>query len=788
MKSKGHKYGNWVIQHRWLIIIATILFVGISAIGVHRLEMNMDGRLFFSHENPHLQALDALENTYTKTENVFIAIAPKDGNVFTNETLAAVEALTKSCWKIPYSNRVDSITNFQHSWAIDDELIVEDLVQNAKKLSPKELDRIKAIALSEPFLVNRLISASGEVTGINVNTIKAGHSIKEVPEITTYTRKIVEELLVEYPHLDIYLSGDILIDATFAEAAERDIKTLIPIMFLVLIVIMGLTLRSFPGIVSTFLVLLFSVLTGMGLAGWTNISLNPSSANAPIIILTVVIADSIHMLITIFEQMRGGASKSEAIAESLSVNMQPVFLTSLTTAIGFLSMNFSDSPPFGDLGNIVAIGVAAAWVYSIMFIPALISVLPIRVKVETHSPDVLYLDRLSSFIVNRHRPILWFMTIFIIVISLGTFKIELNDDFLKYFDKSFHFRQSSDFIMKNLTGLVTLEYSLDSGEENGIHSPRYLKKIEEFVGWYKKQPNIVHVSTITDTIKRLNQNLHNDNPEFYRIPEDPELVAQYLLLYEMSLPFGQDLNNEINVDKSATRIVVTINDVTTKEIREIDMNAQNWLKKNAPKSMLTCGSSISMIWAHISERNITSMVSSSFSSFGLISIILIVALRSIKFGLLSLIPNITPAFMAFGVWGFIAGRVGLAVSVIASFTLGIVCDDTIHFMSFYLRARREKQLSPGEAIQYTFRHVGPAMLTTSLILVAGFLVLSLSGFKVNSELGLMTAITIALAPLLDFFFLPVILIKFEEKKHATETASFVKGLSQIQLEERVQDS
>jgi hypothetical protein len=264
-------------------------------------------------------------------------------------------------------------------------------------------------------------------------------------------------------------------------------------------------------------------------------------------------------------------------------------------------------------------------------------------------------------------------------------------------------------------------------------------------------------------MKRLNKNMHDDDEAYYTIPEQRDLAAQYLLLYEMSLPFGLDLNREINVDKSAIRIIVRMKEASTKELRQMDDAARNWLAANAPERMYTYGSGMSMMFAYISERNIKSMLGASFGALVLISGILMISLRSVKFGFLSLIPNLAPAIMAFGIWGLSVGQVGLVVSILAALTLGIVVDDTVHFMSKYLRARREYNMTPVDAVQYSFNTVGTAMWVTTIVLVGGFMVLAFSGFELNADMGLMTALTIVLALALDFFFLPTLLLKMEEK-------------------------
>ncbi len=766
MKWVEEAIGKCVMKYRWWVIVMTVLIVLASASGARFLVFSNDLRVFFSEENPQFKALEAMENTYDRIDNVLFAIAPHNRDVFTRETLGAIEELTADSWKIPYSSRVDSITNYQHTRAEEDELIVEDLVQNAREMSDADIVRVKTIALSEPQLVDLMISPSGHVTGVNINIRLPGNSLEEVPEVAAFVRKMADDFRKKYPGIDMYITGGIMLDNAFAEASLDDMFTLAPVMFFLLFVIMGLALRSFTGTLSTMIVILFSMATGMGIAGWLGVELTTASAGAPVIILTLAVADSVHILASMFQHMRMGKSKNEAIIESIRINLQPVFLTSITTAIGFLSMNYSDAPPFRDLGNIVAMGVTAAFVYSIFCLPALMTVLPVR-EVPKEGTRKYSLDSLAEFVVKRRQAVFWGMLLFISLLSYGLTRVELNDNWVKYFTERYDIRRSSDFVRDNLRGFNVIEYSLESGETGGINNPDYLEKVEELSNWYLQQPKAVHVRTITDIMKKLNKNMHGDNESFYRIPEERELAAQYLLLYEMSVPFGHDLNNQINVDKSATRMTVSFKDTTTKELREMDTKARQWLKANAPETMFTYGTGLSIIWAHLSERNIRNMLVASFGALLLISALLVFALRSFKIGMLSLIPNIAPAFMAFGVWGILVGRVGLGLSVIVSLTIGIVVDDTVHFLSKYLRARRENDVSSADAVRYSFHTVGTAMWITTLTLVAGFLVLTFSAYKMNSDMAIMTAITITLALVLDFLFLPTLLMKVDRKKNTS---------------------
>ena len=765
MKKFEAAIAHWVIKYRWFLIAACLIISAASGSGMLKLTFNNDLRAFFSEENPQLQALEALENTYNRIDNIYFTLAPKDGNVFTRETLAALEELTESSWHIPYSSRVDSITNFQYTHSENDELIVEPLVDDALNMSAAEINRARDIVLSDPRLVNQQVSPSGHVTGINVNILKPENINDAVPEVAAYAREIANKFRQKYPSIDIYVAGAVMFDNAFSEATRDDMKTLVPVMFLVLVIIIGVALRSYSGTIATLIIILMSMVTGMGLAGWAGIALTTGSGIAPTIILTLAVADSVHIMATVYQQMSLGQKKLEAVAESLRINLQPVFLTSITTAIGFLTMNYSDAPPFRDLGNIVAMGVIAAFFYSIFFLPSLMAILPIKVRnIKKEKNHLCHAcNRLADFVIRNRRTVFWSMLVMIALLISGMSRLELNDNFLRYFSRKYDIRRATDFMQENLRGWDIIEYSLDSGEPGGIHKPEYLEAVEDFAGWYRKQPKVTFVSTITDTFKILNKNMHGDDPAYYAIPDSRELAAQYLLLYELSLPFGQDLNNRLNVDKSATRMIVFLKDTTAREQREMDARARVWLKDNGPPPMFTYGSGLSIIWAHISKRNIESMLGASFGALILISAILILALRSFRLGFISLIPNLAPAFMAFGIWGLLVGQVGLGLSVIASLTIGIVVDDTIHFLSKYLRARREENMDPTDAVRYAFNTVGTAMWVTTLALVAGFAVLTASGYNVNAQMGLLSAITISLALFLDFFFLPALLLMMDHK-------------------------
>ena len=758
-----NEFGDWVIRFRWWIILFTITLVFAAASGARFLSFSTDYRVFFSKDNPQLVAFETLQNTYTKNDNIMFAVEPKDGKVFTRKTLAIIEEITQASWQIPYSIRVDSITNFQHTWSNLDDLVVQNLVENSLNFTDIQLQKVQTIALSEPLLLNRLITPSTNITGINITINRPEKSITETPEVVAFARNMKNQFQKKYPEINIYLTGVVFMDNAFNEAGEGDMKSLVPFMYGIVLIVMALSLRTFWGTLTTVLIMAFSILTGMGTAGWSGISLTPISANAPTIILTLAVADSIHILVTLFYEMRHGKPKYEAIRESLRVNHQPVFITSLTTAIGFLSLNFSDSPPFQDLGNIVAVGVMAAYVYSVLFLPAMMAILPLRVKTVASSDNII-IDSLGDWVIRNRNLLFWSMIIVIAFLSIQIPKNVIDEKFNEYFDTRYQFRIDNDYVEEHLTGFESIEYSLRAGESGGISNPEYLNNLEKFATWYRQQPGVIYVSTLTDTMKRLNKNMHGDDQSYYRLPDERDLSAQYLLLYELSLPFGLDLNNQINIDKSSTRLTVILESISTQDALALENSAQEWLKKNAPPEMASHGASPLIMFSHIAMRNIDSMMVGTFFALLLTSAILVAVLRSFKLGLISTVPNLVPMAMTFGIWGWVVGEIGLAVSGVAPVALGIIVDDTVHFLSKFRRARVELGKTTEEAIRYSFHTVGTALILTSIVLVCGFLVMTLSGFRMNVQLGFMTTIAIVCALLADFLFLPSLLMKLDRTK------------------------
>jgi len=757
---KFEAFARGVIRFRWPIVLLTFLVSGAIGSGARGLFFDTDYSAFFGSENPYLSAFEELQNVYTKNDNVLFVVAPANGEAFSEESLLAVEALTDAGWQLPYAIRVDAVTNFQHMTATEDDLVVADLVGDVGASTAMEREAARDVAVAEPFLSKRLVDEGATVTGVNVTLQLPGEEPTEPIVVAAAAREVADAVRAAHPEVTIYVTGFAMLNNAFQEVSMDELALLMPLMLGAMFLVMIFSLRSLGSSVATMLLVMLSVAVAMGMAGFFGVGLTPPSAQAPTIIMTLAIADSIHILVTMLKGMQTGLSKVDAIVESIRVNMTPVFLTSLSTVIGFLSLNFSDVPPFNHLGNTTAVGVTAAFLLSVTFLPALVAVMPLRVPKVRESASTFY-EKLAEMVIAKRRPLLWgsvgLTVLFVAMIPTN----ELDDRFVEYFDESITFRTDTDFTAENLTGIYTIEFSLASGESGAISEPAYLARVEDFANWYRAQPGVMHVSTFTDVMKRLNKNMHGDDESYYALSESRELAAQYLLLYEMSLPYGLDLNNQINVDKSATRFTVTLDNISAVDVRNLVEAGEGWLVDNTPEATHSVGSGPLVMFAYISGINIQSMLVGSTLALILISALMVLALKSVRLGVLSFIPNLIPGAIAFGIWGLASGVVNLGLSIVIGMTLGIVVDDSIHFLTKYLRARRERYLEPDDAVRYAFSTVGRALTVTSVILVIGFGILSTSAFSMNSDMGKMTAITITLALLVDFLFLPPLLMAID---------------------------
>ncbi|MGQ8364378.1 efflux RND transporter permease subunit [Glaciecola sp. 1036] len=747
-----------------ILIFSCLLIIVLTSIGAKNLYFRGDYRVFFEPDNPQRVAYEQMQKAFSKNESASIVISAKNGDLFNQQSLALIKKLTEQSWQTPLSLRVDSITNYQRTYLYDEDLVIEDLVPSTDNLSTEDIQTIRQVSLSEPELINKLISEDGSVAMINITVqLPNGDQTKEINQIGAFLRDLIQPVIEENEAHEIRLSGLVIMTDSFFLAAQKDAMTLFPLMFAIFALLLTLFMKTFKGTLFTLLIVMVSIASTMGLGGWLGMFINVATVNVPVIIMTLAIADCVHIISSTRKFMEDGYSQQEAIGKSLEINLSAVLITSTTTALGFLTLNFAEVPVLHDMGNLVAIGVIFACGFSIFLLPALLKKVQLPFTVisqeqKAGEPSENIWHKYTVFLTRYCKPILVSVTALFVCFGYLASQNQLNDIPIDYFNKGNEFREVADYQQENLTGLTTVDLAIDTGEENGIFDPKFLAFLDEFTSWLREQPEVDHVLSYADILKRLNKVLNQDNPDFYSMPEKRTLAAQYTLLYEMSLPYGLDVNNQLDISKSRIRLIVTTKNLGSIALTDFESRAKLWVADNGAGYTIS-GASIPLIFAHISESNMDGILEGTIVALLLISVVLFFALRNVKLGVISLIPNIFPAVFGFGIWYLFSGTISMALAVVMIIPLGIIVDDTVHFLVKYQSNFKQSKNSL-EAVNYAFKHVSKALIITTIVLASGFSVLGLSDFAINSEMGILTATIIVLALAIDLIVLPSLLLLF----------------------------
>jgi len=755
-----------ILDRHWrLFLLLPLLFTFILASGMAFLKQNSDGRIFFDKNSPERQRLLALEQRFSESNSILLVLSAQDGSIFTPKSMQAILTVTKLAWRIPYVTRVTSLSNFQHVSSNDDGLVINDLFTADSLRDPGLIAKVKAYALSDKDLVGQIISPDGATTAIALNVAAPRGDSDTIQTIMTKVEKIKDVIHKKYSGLGFYITGDVPLDNAFAQAYGYDLQYLFPLFLLVIFLVCAFFFRSLLLSAVILLMMLLVVAATMGSSGYLGIDLTAGTSSVPVILITISLADFIHLLSVTRRGMRAGLDEKRAVEQAIRRTFLPVFLTSITTLIGFVSLNFSDAPPFRDLGNLVAIGILISYLISLTFFPVLLARMKLghifRTEPGRFALSANFIPAFSEYLVSKRKNIFLAITLVTIVIGSGVTKIEFDDDWVKYFDRGNQFRQDTEFVINHLTGVETIEYVISSGKEGGITAPAFLNRLDKFDKWALGQPEINHVSSIVSLFKKMNFYMNRKAGETSEhsatIAKNANLNAQYLLLYEMSLPAGQDLNDRIDIAREDTRLTVTARNLSSRQMRQLDARVSKKLRQMKLISPHDSGTGVPLMFANLSARNIKSMLAGIAFALITVSLIITLSFRSLKLGLISFVVNILPIILGFGIWGWIYHYVGVSLTVVAAIAFGLVVDDTIHFITKYSENTGKKHRNVVNALAATYSEIGGALLMTSCVLALGFMVLTFSLFQPTWALGLISVIMILLALVYDFLLLPVLL-------------------------------
>ena len=746
------KYIEFLQKFRWFIAIGIPLIVFALAFNLKHLEMDGSYRIWFDEDSKTLTDYDSFRSTFGNDDSLVIIFQDKKG-IFTKKALESVDNITKALWKMKYVARVDSITNYQYIHGNPDEpddIVVENFIKNIQDATPKYLANRKDIAIHDPLVVDGFISRDGTTTMISARlTPKVNDDSDKSLEIM----KLVDEILAperERTGYKYWLNGGPPLNHAFVTIGMADM-IFIPIIILASIVLLFLLFRRVSGALLPIGVVTFTFLTVLAIQVLLGYKLNNFTINLPVFIVAIGIADAVHVYSLWILHREEGHENFIAIEKSLTKNFLPIFLTSLTTTIGFATLTISAVVPVFTLGIATASGAVLAFIISIVWMPSVLLLLkkefkPSTIKKAKEKKPLGY----GKFIVQNDKKIAIITTIVFAILAIGISNVKIDSNTIRYFDKSVEIRKATEFMMENLAGPMAYEIVIDSKDKRGIHEPTFLKTVELFYKDFKKTyPEARRLSSLMDTVKRFNKVVNNSD----EIPDNKKLIAQYLLLYSLSLPQGMEINDKMDIKEQKLRVTAMMDIVdTSKDLEMIDYVTKWW--KNTPYTASVQGQTA--MFAHMQKDVTNTLIYSLSLAILLVLIVMLFIFKRFKIIWVFILPNILPVVLVLGLMGWLGITIDIGVAIAGAIIIGVAVDDTIHFLVKYFEARKQG-LSMEDTFDEVLRYAGKAMLFTTIILSVAFSLFAFSSFTPNQNFGVVTAFALIVALVVDLLLLPALL-------------------------------
>ncbi len=748
------KYIDFLHKFRWVIVIIVPLIVLLLASSLKHLEIDGSYRIWFEKDSQTLIDYDNFRNEFSNDDGIVIVF--KDENsIFNKKALGSIQRITEALWEMPHIDRVDSITNYQHVHSeadkLDDVLVDDFIVEDLAEATPSYLEERKKIATHDSIIVDRFISKDATTTMIFARLEPNANEDGDISaEMMGYLKKIIdpEEEKTGYK---FWLNGGPPMTQAFVEIAGHDAMVFTPLVFLASLILLFMLFRRISGALVPLAVVLFTFLSVLAVQTLLGYKLNNFTANIPVFIIAIGIADAVHIYSLWLMNKKEGLENKEAVAHSLKKNFLPILLTSATTTVGFSTLAISDIVPVATLGIATASGAVLAFIISILWMPAVLLLLKKPIKGVSTEKKVFKSYGYGDFIVNNDKKIVIVGTLIVALLGLGLLFVKVDSNTIKYFDKEVEIRKSAEFTMDNLTGSMSYILIADSGKTDGIKDPAFLRTVERFYEDYKRMfpKDVRHVSSLLDTIKRYNKIMNHKEV----IPESRELVAQYLLLYSMGLPQGMKITDQMDFDQRKLRITVLTNIVdNTKDMKMINFAKAWWA--NTPYAMTLTGQTA--MYAYMAKDVTATLIYSLSLTILIVSIMMLLIFKRLKILWILLLPNLLPVILVIGVMGWLGLTIDMGVAIAGAIIIGVAVDDTIHFLIKYFDARK-RGLGMAETFDEVLHYAGRAILFTTIVLSLSFSIFAFSTFTPNQNFGVVTAIALILALIIDLLYLPALL-------------------------------
>jgi len=755
------KFVNTIIKFKWAIALLIPLFTIVMGLQLKHLEFEGSYRVWFSEESQTLQDYDNFKDIFGNDESVSIIFKDENG-VMNKKALKVIDRITQKLWETPYIARVDSLTNYQyvHTNPLDpDDIVVEDFIDDIDALTPAQLKEKAEIIPNEDQIIGRVISKDIKTTMIIARmTPKAGDN----PIAAKFLKEAIEKIAQEESasgYTFQFIGGPVL-NMSFVKLGTHDATTFTPIVLIISMILLWIIFRRPSGMLLSISVVIFTFVIVLSIQILLGYKINNFTANMPVFIVAIGIADAMHLFWIYLIGRRKGLDNIQSIHYSVNKNFIPTLLTSLTTAVGFASLGISEVVPIRTLGIATANAALLAFVLTILFVPAVLAIINPKVKTKeivlAKEKSNLFSHKYAQFIIRNDSKIILASIIIFGFMGLGLAKVQVDSNTIRYFREDVPFRQTVNFLQENLTGPMAYEIVVDSKRMDGIKDPAFMHEVERFYVEFKnKYTALRHISSLTDVVKKYNEVMNGSKS----IPDDQNLIAQYLLLYSFSLPQGMEINDRMDVDEQLLRVSAQMDIVNTSMDLEMIAWVEDWWS-HTDYSAKVNGQTI--MFAHMQSDVTDTLIQSISLAIIAVSIMMLFIFKSIKMIPFFIIPNVLPIVLVIGVMGWVGMTIDIGVAISGAIIIGVAVDDTIHFLIKYQEARR-RNYNFEDSLSYVMQYAGSAIIFTTIILSSAFMVFSFSQFVPNVNFGIVTAVALVIAVLVDLLMLPALLSKFDGK-------------------------
>ncbi|MEN8243935.1 MAG: MMPL family transporter [Thermodesulfobacteriota bacterium] len=780
------RYAQAVFHHRIKTILIMLILTGALVSQIPRITIDTSTEGFLHTKDPALIAYNDFRDQFGRDEIVIVAI--QSPNIFSQAFLKKLKQLHEDLEEtVPYIDDMTSLINVRNTRGEADELIVEDLLEHWPQ-NQDEMTALKKRVLKNPLYRNLLVSEDGTFTAISIKTnshssIGQGVDVlegfeeegvddptaaganyltdKENSEVVRAVHQVVDKY--QAPDFKIFLAGSPVVTGFLKKSMMADMRKFMVLSLGAVSILLFIMFRRVSGVVLPLLTVILSLLATLGIMALTGTAIKVPTQILPSFLLAVGVGTSVHILAIFYRRLQQSQDKEEAIAYALGHSGLAVVMTNVTTACGLMSFSTSEVAPVADLGLFAGIGVLLTFVNTLVLLPAVIALLPIKIKKSNRDQNRRtlmgrFLDRVSHFSTQYPVPIL-VVSFLIMGLSLAAaLQNHFSHDVLKWFPENNEIRQSTEKIDHALRGTINLEVLIDLGEENGFYDPEVLNRLEKasaHVGSLEMDGLFIGKAwSLTTILKEINQALNENRPEYYTIPQERDLVAQEFLLFENS---GSDDLEDI-VDSQFSKVRFTVKGPFEDAVRYNGLieSVLLYFEENFPEADITLTGMMGLMATTLNHA-IVSMAKSYAIALAVITVLMVILIGKFRIGLLSMIPNLAPIILVLGVIGATPFKLDLFTMMVASIAIGLAVDDTIHFMHNF-RRYYEQSGDPRQAVHETLHSTGRAMLVTTIVLSLGFFIFVFASMNNLFAFGLLTAFTIVMALAADYLLAPALMV------------------------------